>query len=133
MYLICGSALSFIVGLVGILNFLNAVLTSIMTRQREFALLQSVGMSGRQLKTMLITEGILLSLSAVIVSLISTIATIPLVSSALGNTFPFFVYHFTLLPLFVVIPAFILLGTLLPLITHRLTLSKSIVERLREA
>ncbi len=133
MYLICGSALSFIVGLVGILNFLNAVLTSIMTRQREFALLQSVGMSGRQLKTMLITEGILLSLSAVIVSLIVTIATIPLVSSALGNTFPFFVYHFTLLPLIVVTPAFILLGILLPIITHRLTLSKSIVERLREA
>ena len=133
MYLICGSALSFIVGLVGILNFLNAVLTSIMTRQREFALLQSVGMSGRQLKTMLITEGILLSLSAVIVSLIAALATIPLVSSALGNTFPFFVYHFTLLPLIVVTPAFILLGILLPIITHRLTLSKSIVERLREA
>ncbi|MDE5598472.1 MAG: ABC transporter permease, partial [Lachnospiraceae bacterium] len=133
MFLICGSALSFIVGLVGILNFLNAVLTSIMTRQREFALLQSVGMSGRQLKTMLITEGILLSLSAVIVSLIAAIATIPLVASALGNTFPFFVYHFTLLPLIVVTPAFILLGILLPIITHRFTLSKSIVERLREA
>lgn len=133
MYLLCGGTLSFIIGLVGILNFLNAVLTSIMTRQREFALLQSVGMSGRQLKTMLITEGVLLSLSAIIVSLILTIATMPIVSAALGNTFSFFVYHFTLLPLVVVTPAFILLGILLPVITHRFTSSKAIVERLRES
>ena len=46
-----GSALSFIVALVGVLNFFNAILTGIMVRRREFAVLQSIGMTGKQLKT----------------------------------------------------------------------------------
>ena len=46
MFLLLGGALSFIVGLVGVLNFFNAILTGIITRKREFAMLQSVGMTG---------------------------------------------------------------------------------------
>lgn len=47
MFLLVGSALCIIVGLVGILNFFNAILTGILTRHREFAMLQSVGMTGK--------------------------------------------------------------------------------------
>ena len=60
MFLLLGGALSFIVGLVGVLNFFNAILTGILARRREFAVLQSIGMTGRQLKGMLIWEGGLL-------------------------------------------------------------------------
>lgn len=52
-----GGALALIIGLIGTLNFVNAVLTSILTRRREFAMLQSVGMTRRQLVTMLCCEG----------------------------------------------------------------------------
>lgn len=57
MFLICGGALCAIIGLVGILNFFNAIMTGILSRKREFAVLQSVGMTKRQLKLMLIYEG----------------------------------------------------------------------------
>ena len=51
MFLPLGGALSFIVGLVCVLNFFNAILTGIIARQRELAVLQSfVGMTGRQLR-----------------------------------------------------------------------------------
>ena len=40
-----GGALSVIIGLIGIVNFINSVLTSIITRQKEFAMLQSIGMT----------------------------------------------------------------------------------------
>ena len=59
MFQLCGGALSFIVGLVGVLNFFNAILTGIIARKREFAVLQSIGMAGKQLKTMLVYEGLL--------------------------------------------------------------------------
>ena len=59
MFLLLGGALSFIVGLVGVLNFFNAILTGIIARQRELAVLQAVGMTGRQLRAMLIWEGLL--------------------------------------------------------------------------
>lgn len=133
MYLICGAALSLIVGLVGILNFFNAILTSIMARHREFAVLQSIGMTGKQLVTMLLAEGILLSLAAVVFSLTLTLITAPLVSNTLGSMFAFFTYRFTAAPLIVVTPVFILLGALLPFVTYRFTANKSVVERLREA
>ena len=35
MFLMLGGALSFIVGLVGVLNFFNAILTGILTRKRS--------------------------------------------------------------------------------------------------
>ena len=53
-------------GLVGVLNFFNAVLTGIITRRREFAVLQSIGMTGGQLKKMLVLEGLLYTLAAVL-------------------------------------------------------------------
>ena len=42
----CGGALSFIVGLVGVLNFFNAILTGNYYAKTGFAMLQSVGMTG---------------------------------------------------------------------------------------
>ena len=53
MFMLLGGALSFIVGLVGVLNFFNSIVTGITARRRELAVLQSIGMTGRQLQTML--------------------------------------------------------------------------------
>lgn len=51
-----GGTLSMIIGITGIANFINSVLTSILTRKKEFAMLQSIGMTGKQLKRMLSFE-----------------------------------------------------------------------------
>lgn len=133
MFMMMGSILSFIVGLIGILNFLNAVLTGIITRHREFAMLQSIGMTGKQLKKMLVLEGLFYTLGSVVISLLLTIMTSHLVANVMENMFWFFEYHFTITPLFIAIPIFTLLGILLPLISYRFLAKKSIVERLREA
>ena len=132
MFVIMGSALSFIIGLVGILNFLNAILTGILARHYEFAVLQSVGMTGKQLKTILVTEGLFYALGTVALALLFNIAGSPVISSALTSMFWFFTYHFTITPIIVVTPFFILLGILLPLITYKYAAKKSVVERLRE-
>ncbi|MCH5249934.1 MAG: ABC transporter permease [Lachnospiraceae bacterium] len=133
MFMILGSVLSFIVGFIGILNFLNAFLTSIVTRHREFAVLQAVGMTGSQLKKMLITEGEILTLGSVLFSFVLIVVTRPLFSKVMESVFWFFSYNFTAIPFAVVTPIFAILGFVLPLITYRYTSGKSIVERLREA
>ena len=51
-------SISIIIALVGILNFINSMMTAIVSRQKEFAMIQSVGMTKRQLRTMLIDEGL---------------------------------------------------------------------------
>lgn len=133
MFLLLGFVLSFIIFLVGVLNFLNAVLTSILTRRREFAVLQSVGMTGRQLKMMLIWEGLLYALFSIAVSLLIGLATAPLLSAALTSVFWFFTARFSLLPVAAITPVFLILGVALPLISYRAVSKQSIVERLRIA
>ena len=133
MFLIVGSGAAQIVGIVGILNFLNAILTGIMARKREFAVLQSVGMTGKQLNRMLITEGMVFAGSSIVITLILTVAMGPLASSVLEGMFWFFSYHLTVTPIFVVAPIFLLLGAVIPLVSYRQAAKRSVVERLREA
>ncbi len=133
MFLMLGGALSFIVGLIGILNFFNAILTGIITRKREFAMLQSIGMTGKQLKRMLVYEGLLYALGSVVCSLLLTLLTGPLASRALGSMFWFFTYRLTVGPILLTAPVFALLGWAVPLAVYRSVSKLTIVERLREA
>lgn len=133
MYLVVGSALSFVVGMVGILNFFNAVLTSINARRREFAMLQSIGMTGRQLKKMLICEGVIYGVAAVAVSALVSCLIAPFTDRVAGSVFWFFTYRFTILPVIAVFPVFAVLGVLLPLVCYRSVAGQTIVERLRES
>ena len=132
MFLLLGGVLSFIVGLVGVLNFLNTILTGILTRRRELAMLQSVGMTGRQLKTMLVWEGLYYALCAVAVSLILSFAVGPVLSKVLESTFWFFTYRVTVFPILSLAPAFAALGIAVPMVVYRTVARRSVVERLRE-
>lgn len=133
MFLTMGGALSLIIGLVGVLNFVNAVLTGILTRKRELAVLQSVGLTGKQLKTMLVYEGLYYTVLALLVSLVMTVCLGPLVGNAVGDIFWFFTYRLTVVPILVILPVFLVLGALVPLWTYRSVARRTIVERLREA
>lgn len=132
MYRMLGGVLSFVVGLVGMLNFLNAILTGIVTRRREFAVLQSIGMTGRQLKRMLVWEGIFYAVGSVVLSLVLSVALGPLAGKAFGSLFWFTTYHATVMPVLAVAPCFIAFGVVLPLFVYRVVSKRTIVERLRE-
>ncbi len=132
MFLILGSALCAIVGVVGILNFFNAILTGILSRKREFAMLQAVGMTGRQLKKMLMLEGVLYGGMTILLSLVLILVLEPLTGRMLESMFWFFAYRFNITAVFAAAPVFLLLGILLPLAVYRSIQKLTIVERLRE-
>ena len=133
MFSLLGGVLSAVVGLVGVLNFFNAILTGILARKREFAVLQSIGMTGRQLKSMLICEGLLYALGSVALATAVFLALSPLLAVGLENLFWFFTYRFNLMPIALLAPVFALLGCLVPLVVYHFTARATIVERLREA
>lgn len=133
MFLLLGGALSFIVGLVGVLNFFNAILTGILARKREFAVLQSIGMTGNQLKTMLVCEGLFYALGSILFSLALTVVLSPVIAPTMETMFWFFSYHFTVSPVLILAPIFALLGCLVPMAVYRSVARASVVERLREA
>ncbi len=131
MFLLLGGVLSSVIGLIGVLNFLNAIVTSILVRRQEFAMLQSIGMTGRQLIKMLVLEGLFYVLLAIGLSLILSILTGPLLNKALSSMIWFFTYRFSLLPIAIITPVFLILGFVLPLIAYHFSARKTIVERLR--
>ena len=132
MFLLLGGALSFIVGLVGVLNFFNAVLTGIIARRRELAVLQAVGMTGGQLRAMLVWEGLLYALGAAGLALALAIVLGPVAFRAVEGLFWFFTYRLDLTPFLLVIPLFALLGAGIPVLTVRVAARHTVVERLRE-
>ena len=131
MFLLLGGALSFIVGLVGVLNFFNAILTGILARKRELAVLQSIGMTGRQMKIMLALEGLLYTCGALALALALIVGTAPFLGRAVGSLIWFFTWHLTLWPVFLFLPAFVLLGIGIPVASCRAARKYSVVERLR--
>lgn len=132
MFLLLGGTLSFIVGLVGVLNFFNAILTGIIARQRELAVLQAVGMTGKQMRSMLIWEGLLYALGAAGLALLLTLALGPVAFQAVEGLFWFFTYHLNLTPFLLIIPLFALLGITIPIITGQVSQKHTVVERLRQ-
>lgn len=131
MFLLLGGLLCAIIGLVGILNFFNTIMTGILSRKREFAVLQAVGMTSKQLKAMLVYEGLFYALSSALCALVLSFVINPLVGDLLENMFWFFSGKFTIVPVIIAIPIFALLGWLIPYAMYNQAAKYSIVEQLR--
>ena len=130
MYRIVGGALCAILALIGVLNFINSMMTSILSRHKEIAMLQSVGMTGQQVKRMLIYEGIGYSVLGLLCSLILSIFGSVTVVRMMGAELTYFTWHFTLIPIFLCIVPLILITALVPLICYKKMAQRTVVERL---
>ncbi len=128
-----GGSLALIIGLIGMLNFINAVLTSILTRRREFAVLQSIGMTQKQLVAMLCSEGGCYAALTAVSSIILSLGCSLLIVRPLCGQIWFLSFHFVFRPLAIILPLLLMLGFLVPYIAYHATAKQSIVERLRNS
>lgn len=127
---VMGNTISVIIALVGVLNFINSMVTAIVSRKKEFAMIQSVGMTKRQLRKMLICEGLDYAAITLIVSyIVSTLAVGIGVRAITANEFSTF--HFTLMPLMICTPILLAFAVLIPFLCFKNLEKQSIVERLR--
>lgn len=131
MFTLLGGVLCVITGLVGILNFFNSIMTGMISRRYEFAVLQSIGMTGKQLRSMLIYEGLLYAAYAILLSIVLSIIIEPIAGRMLENMFWFYSYRFTLKGIFITAPVFLAAGAVLPALLYRGISRRSIIERLR--
>lgn len=128
---VMGFAISLIIAFVGILNFVNSMVTAIVSRQKEFAMIQSIGMTKRQLRSMLVDEGLYYAgitlLTAYILGAFAVAVGVRMmVAGDYTATF-----HFTLAPLVICTPILIVFAILIPYICFKNLEKQSIVDRLR--
>lgn len=131
MFILVGGLLCLIISIIALLNYFNVTMTSILSRRREFAVLQAVGMTNRQLKKMLITEGLIYTLISGLVAIIALIVTYPILAGALSSVFWFLKPQLTMAPVFIAAVIFMILGWAVPSILYGQTMKSSVVERLR--
>ncbi len=133
MYALVGGLLAFILAIIGILNFVNTMVTSVLSRKQEFAMMEAVGMTGGQLKAMLCFEGgyyaLYTAVCAVALSLVLSVTAV----RSLGESFFFFTWKLTVTPVLLCIPAVAAVVLLVPVICYRSMNKVSVVERMRRA
>jgi putative ABC transport system permease protein len=130
-YLVLGGSLSFILAMVGILNFVNAIAASIIARHRELAMLQSVGMTGKQLRQTLFFEGCVYSVLSLCFTLtLGAMIGLLFVQIIAGQAW-FFSQSFTVMPSVISAIPLVLICAIVPLICYKRLMRDSLVERLR--
>ena len=132
--LLIGGVIGAIFALVGLINFINLVMTNIITRRHEFATMQSIGMTKKQLRKMMISESFSYVLLAGIVGTLAAGALgMTLVKAFVQNgpTSLMMTFQMTLLPVLIMLALFLVLAFIVPVVALRLFNNRSVVERLR--
>lgn len=127
---VMGNAISIIIALVGVLNFINSMVTAIVSRKREFAMIQSIGMTKGQLCKMLVCEGLYYAAITLTASYLVSAAAVGIGVRAMVDG-GFTTFHFTLLPLMICTPVLLIFAVLIPYLCFKNLEKESIVERLR--
>ena len=127
-----GVALCIVIAVIGVLNFINSIMTGIISRKRELATLNSIGMTQRQIRRMLIEEGLYYVLISGIVSLILGSSLAYALLYALNNVILFFEYRYNALAFLIMLPVFGVIAVLAPDAAYKKAAKESVVERLRE-
>lgn len=128
-----GGLIGSIFGAVGVLNLINTIITSILTRRHEFAIMQSIGMTAKQLTRMMIWESVYYAIGVCIVGLLlSVILAFTVVKTLIGDIW-YFTFHFTLVPAVTVCILLLIAAAVLPVIALKVFNKGSIVEKLRVA
>lgn len=127
-----GITLSMLVALIGVMNFINTIVTSIITRRRELAILQSIGMTNRQMMKMLMLESMIYILLTAGLTLILGSAISYIGLKAFVSTVSFMKLHFTAIPSLVCLLVLLLIAAVVPISSQKNVNKSSLVERLRE-
>lgn len=108
-------SVSIILLIAGITNYFNVVLTGTYSRRKEFEIMQSIGMTDKQMKWMLYGEGGYYILC--VLGMLFTVGTIILlgVKAYMENRLSYFVFHWPILMNVVIIFSFVFINIV---ITH---------------
>lgn len=127
-----GGLLAGVLSFISILNFANVIITSIVSRKREFAMMNAAGMTGRQLKQMVMGEGINYAIITSIISIILGAYVNELLVKPITNGIVLTSYHFTVVPICSCIAILFILALVIPYLSYKIICRDSIVERIRD-
>lgn len=122
-----------IIGTIGFLNMANTIITSIITRKKEYGLLQAIGMTNRQLNLMLQSEGLIFTIGTVLIAIVIGMPAGYGIFSIIKrkNLFGINMYKIPFLEIGIMTAVIISLQIILSFLLSRNIKKESLVERIR--
>ena len=124
-------ALCILLILMGLVNYVNVTLTGLAMRRKEFAVLESIGMTRRQLKRMLLLEGVFYSLIVTVLLLTAGTGALYAFGAVMNEKIVYFVFRYPAAETAACIALLFVICTAVPLILFWRTERESVVERLK--
>lgn len=131
--LLVGGMIGVILAFAGLINFTNMMVTNIITRRHEFAAMQSIGMTNRQLRRLIVDEGLYYAAGAdVIGGLLAAILGMTVLKNVLNSpSMWYFTLRFTLVPALFIAVIYLILAAVIPVVVLHFFNKGSVVERLQ--
>ena len=130
--LVLGGSISLVIALIGILNFVNVMSVSVVARKRELATLESIGMSHKQVRKMLINEGLYYA----VITLVLVLSIGNLIAYGIFKLFQqqvsFAVFTYPFIPAVIIALVILAVCFITPRRMYRSLSRETITERLRE-
>lgn len=129
---ISGKVISMFMLVMGLFNFINVIFASIYSRKKELAILESIGMTKKQLKGVLVLEGMYYGFITLGLLLTVGLAISYIVYRFVKNIIYFLAFGIPIESLIVLIVLIILICLFTPLIAFNSITKESIIERIRK-
>lgn len=129
---VLGGGASVILLLIGLLNFINVMITGVNSRIKELSIMESIGMTKKQVKKMLTIEGLYYAgITTVFISTIgmAIVYGVAILSKKIAD---YAVFVFPTVPLLILIINIFIVCLVTPSIVFKSSSKKNITERIRE-
>lgn len=116
--------------IIGIINMVNATITSVNLRKKEFAMMQSIGMTKKQLRILLLFESMGLITITLLISYFLNILVINIGVKGYLQTQWTATYNFTITPLLLVSPILIIIAVVVPIVCFNHLQKRELMDQL---
>ena len=128
---VLGGGISIILIFIGILNFINIMITGVNVRLKELAILESIGMTKKQIKKMLTLEGAYYGIITTAITMTVGNLIIYFIGTSMKNVVDYAVFEYPLIQLIIVIILIFIVCLITPAVLFTISSKKTVTERLR--
>lgn len=127
---IVSSGMSILLILIGVINFVNVMLTGVFTRRKELAVMESVGMTKKQIQKMLMYEGLYYGLTTILLILTLGNGIVLLIANLTQKIADYAVFNYPFALMVCIAVCILAICMLVPKIVYKQISKESVTERL---
>ena len=130
---VLGGGVALVIALIGIFNFVNVMSVSVMVRKRDLATLESIGMSRKQVRRMLVFEGLVYAVITLFFVFTAGSAITFGIFKLFQQQVAYAIFTYPFIPVLIASLTILAICIIAPENAYRTIHKSTIVERLRES